>query len=291
MEYDPAEIVTENVVYNQERFNRLLGYIDKEHWELTRQQREKAEQILFRNQRAFHLEGEKLPQTHLLEHDIILTDPSQIVNVKPRWTPFHQRPHIDKEIDGLLKHDLAGETNSPYSSPVVLVKKGDTGKAYRMAIDYRALNKITLSQHFPCANIEEVIFKISKSKIHSTFDLKAGFHQIRLKRRARKYTAFSSHRGHHEFFVTPFGLVNSPHSMNRLMCMVFSGYSDFISYFFDDIYVHSDSVEDHLNHLEVALKALIEANLQVGVKKTKLFGKEVPSSGTFSGRRKYQARI
>ena len=283
LEYDPAEIVTENVVYNQERFNRLLGYIDKEHWELTRQQREKAEQILFRNQRAFHLEGEKLPQTHLLEHDIILTDPSQIVNVKPRWTPFHQRPHIDKEIDGLLKHDLAGETNSPYSSPVVLVKKGDTGKAYRMAIDYRALNKITLPQHFPCANIEEVIFKISKSKIHSTFDLKAGFHQIRLKRRARKYTAFSSHRGHHEFFVTPFGLVNSPHSMNRLMCMVFSGYSDFISYFFDDIYVHSDSVEDHLNHLEVALKALIEANLQVGVKKTKLFGKEVQVLGHLVG--------
>ena len=283
LEYDPAEIVTDKVQYNQERFSRLLNCIDRDHWELTRQQRDRAEQILFKNQRAFHLEGEKLPQTHLLEHDIILTDPSQIVNVKPRWTPFHQRPHIDKEIDGLLNHDLAGETNSPYSSPVVLVKKGDSAKAYRLAIDYRALNKITLPQHFPCANIEEVLFKISKSKIHSTFDLKAGFHQIRLKKRARKYTAFSSHRGHHEFYVTPFGLVNSPHSMNRLMCMVFSEYSEFVSYFFDDIYVHSDSVEDHLTHLDIALKALIEANLQVGVKKTKLFGKEVQVLGHLVG--------
>ena len=100
-----------------------------------------------------------------------------------------------------------------------------------MAVDYREVNKFCLPQHYPCSNIDEVLYKIGKSKIHSHSDLKAGFHQIRLTRRARKYTAFSSHRGKKMFLVTPFGMVNSPHSMNRLMNLVFSPYAEFVSFF------------------------------------------------------------
>ena len=124
-----------------------MSLLKTDSWDLSGKQRRQAEKILFDCQAAFNLPGEKLRQTHLLEHDIQLTEPGKVINVKPRWTPIKQRPHIDKEIDGLIDHGLIADTDSPYSSPVVLVKKGNTGKAFRMAVDYREVNKFCLPQH------------------------------------------------------------------------------------------------------------------------------------------------
>ena len=149
LDYNPAEVLIEDVQYDRARFRRLMSFLNTDSWKLTRKQREQAENILQECQAAFNLPGEKLRQTHLLEHDIQLTDPSKVINVKPRYTPYKQRPHIDKEIDGLIDHGLVVDTDSPYSSPIVLVKKGRSGMDFRMTVDFRQVNRFCLPQHVP----------------------------------------------------------------------------------------------------------------------------------------------
>ena len=243
LEYDPSEISADEVTYDGHRFKRLMESLNADTWKLTRKQRKAAEDVLFRNQKVFNLKNEKLPQTHLLQHDIQLTDENKVIFVKPRWTPIHQRPPIEAEVKGLLKYSLVEPTTSPHSSPVVLVKKKEKGK-WHLAMDYRVVNKNTVPMYYPIANIEEVVFKVAKSKIHSALDLRSGFLQVGLTIRARPITAFSCHLGHHAYLCMPFGLVNAPHTMNKLMQMVFGDVSEYVSNFFDDIFIHSDSVED-----------------------------------------------
>ena len=282
LDYDPSEIPTTAVVYNESRFQRLLEMLKAKDWKLTTAQRKKAEEVLRRNQRAFNMPSEALPMTPLIKHDIKLLDENKIIFEKPRWTPVHQRKPIEKEMHGLMAHDLAEPSTSPHSSPVVLVRKKDPG-CYRMAVDYRKLNANTVPMFFPVTHIDEVLYKIALSKIHSRFDLRQGFMQVGMFRRAQKYTAFSCHLGHYQYKRMPFGLCNSPHTLNALMNMVFGNMSDFVSTFFDDIFCHSDSVEDHLVHLDKTLSALIGANLQVSPEKTCLFTKEVEVLGHFAG--------
>ena len=282
LDYDPAEISTQEVVYDSYRCKELLSLLGADKWNLTNKQRKAAESLILDNQRAFNMPGESLPVTHLIKHDIVLENDDKIVHVKPRWTPIHQRAPVEVELDGLLKHSLAVPTTSAFSSPIVLVKKKDKGK-FRLAVDFREVNKNTVPMFFPVNNIEEIIYKVALSKIHSRFDLKNGFMQIALYKRAMPRSAFSCHKGHFMFTRMPFGLVNAPHSLNKLMNMVFGHLTSTVSHFFDDIFVHSDSVEMHLPHLDEALKALIDANLQVSPEKTCMFTKEVAVLGHIAG--------
>ena len=124
-----------------------------------------------------------------------------------------------------------------------------------------------------------MVFKVLKSKIHSSFDLRSGFHQVPMTERAMPLTAFSSHKGYFMYLRMPFGLVNAPFTMNSLMHKVFDHCSEFVSFFFDDIFCHSDSVDEHIHHVDQTLEALINANLQVSPEKTTMFSKEVSVLG------------
>ena len=106
--------------------------------------------------------------------------------------------------------------------------------------------------------------------------------QIGLDEKSQPISAFSCHRGHFQFKRLPFGLVNGPHTMNKLMNMVFND-MPFTEHFFDDIFCHSDSVEQHIEHLDACLKALIDANLQVSPEKSQMFKKQVQVLGHVVG--------
>ena len=282
LNYDPSEIPSKEVIYDEVRFQSLLNMLNSKSWKLSKRQRLKAEEVLRKNQKAFNLPGELLPCTPLIKHDIKLHDPEKIIFVKPRWTPIHQRAPVEKEMKGLIEHTLATPTTSPHSSPVVLVRKKEPGK-YRMAVDYRKLNSATIPMYFPVTHIEEVLFKIALSKIHSRYDLKMGFMQVAMYRKAQKYTAFSCHMGHWQYNRMPFGLANAPFTLNMLMNKVFGHLSDFVSTFFDDIFTHSNSIEDHIIHVDKTLSALIQANLQVSPEKTCMFTQEVDVLGHIAG--------
>ena len=125
-------------------------------------------------------------------------------------TPLHLREQVSKQIDELLEADIIAPSNSSWSFPIVLVKKRDDKDQFRVAIDYRKLNKITKAFHYRTPQITDVFAKLSQKKFFTILDLKNGFYQIPLDESSKEKTTFTCFKGNYSFNVVPFGIQNGP---------------------------------------------------------------------------------
>nr|GEU38862.1 putative reverse transcriptase domain-containing protein [Tanacetum cinerariifolium] len=187
--------------------------------------------------------------------------------------PYRLAPSEMKELSEQLQ-ELSGKgfirpSSSPWGAPILFVKKNDG--SFRMCIDYRELNKMTVKNRYPLPRIDDLFDQLQGSSIYSKIDLRSGYHQLRVREQDIPKTAFRTRYGHYEFQVMPFGLTNAPAVFMDLMNWVCKPYLDkFIIVFIDDILIYSKDEKEHEEHLKAILELLKEEKLGIHVDPAKI---------------------
>ncbi|GJX89714.1 putative reverse transcriptase domain-containing protein [Tanacetum coccineum] len=178
--------------------------------------------------------------------------------------PYQLAPSEMKELSEQLKEvsdkGFIRPSSSPWGAPVLFVKKKDG--SFRMCIDYRELNKLTLKNHYPLPRIDVLFDQLQGSSVYSKIDLRSGYHKLRVREEDIPKTAFKTRYGHYEFQVMPFGLTNAPAVFIDLMNHVCKPYLDkFVIVFIDDILIYSKNKKEHEEHLKAILELLKKEEL------------------------------
>ncbi|GJV29996.1 putative reverse transcriptase domain-containing protein [Tanacetum coccineum] len=166
----------------------------------------------------------------------------------------------------------------PWGDPVLFVKKNDG--SFRMCIDYRELNKLTVKNHYPLLRIDDLFDQHQWSSVYSKIDLRLGYHQLRVREEDIPKTAFRSRYGHYEFQVMPFGLTNALDVFMDLMNRVCKPYLDkFVIIFIDNILIYSKNKQEHEEHLKLILELLKKEELYAKFSKCEFWILEVQFLG------------
>ncbi|GKA09547.1 putative reverse transcriptase domain-containing protein [Tanacetum coccineum] len=178
--------------------------------------------------------------------------------------PYRLAPSEMKELAEQLQElsdkGFIRPSSSPWGAPVLFVKKKDG--SFRMCIDYRELNKLTVKNRYPLPRIDDLFDQLQGSSVYSKIDLRSGYHQLRVREEDIPKTAFRTRYGHYEFQVMPFGLTNAPAVFMDLMNRVCKPYLDkFVIVFIDDILIYSKNKEEHEGHLKLILELLKKEEL------------------------------
>lgn len=135
----------------------------------------------------------ELPPRRLCDHSIPLIAGAQPINKRPyRYSP-QLKTEIERQIQEMLQSGVISLSNSSFPSPIILVRKKDG--TWRIVVDYRHLNALTIKSKYPVPIIEEFLDELAGASWFSKLDLCAGYHQIRLAQGEEYKTAFQTHHG------------------------------------------------------------------------------------------------
>ena len=244
---------------------------------LTPDQKQKVKQVLQKNRKVFSLPGDHPGRTNLVQHEIRV-NPDIPIKQMVRRPPIHYREAGEKEVEKMLRDDVISPSNSPWASPVVLVRKKDGSLRY--CVDYRKLNAVTIKDSYPLPRIDESLDMLGNAKYFTTLDLASGYWQIELTEDASEKSAFCTTTGLFQFNVMPFGLTNAPATFQRLMERVLAGLQWKICLvYIDDIIVFGRTVEEHLEQLQAVFSRLKAAGLKLKPRKCHLFKQQVQYLG------------
>jgi hypothetical protein len=201
-------------------------------------------------------------------------------NIPVRSKPYkvldpNKKQFIYNEVQEMLAAGIVEPAESPYSSPIVLIKK-DQG--YRFCIDFRRVNKKIETSNKPLRDVNTVLASLAGATVFTTLDLAAGYHQCKIQESDRRITAFGTEFGEFQFKVLPFGLSNASALFQEAMDQVFTDCPNTIPYV-DDVIIFSGNMEEHKQHLSNVLQQCRAFNIKLKASKCK-FGR---SSVTYLG--------
>jgi hypothetical protein len=187
-------------------------------------------------------------------------------------------------VEELLEQGLIRPSASPYGSPILFVRKKEG--TFRMVIDYRQINNLTIKDKYPLPRIDDLLDKLQGATYFSSFDLLSGYHQVRLNESDIPKTAFRTPFGSYEFLVLPFGLTNAPSTFQRLMNTIFHDFvrEGFVVIYLDDLLVYSKTESLHMMHLKRVLQRLREHDLYAKLAKCNFFTSELKYLGHLVGK-------
>ncbi|UYV65863.1 hypothetical protein LAZ67_3005743, partial [Cordylochernes scorpioides] len=200
----------------------------------------------------------------------INTTTDKIIALRPYRVPLHDQQEIQVQIEQMLQYGIITPSVSPYASPITLVTKRD--KTKRFCIDYRKLNEIIAPDVHPLPLIETILDKLSKAKYYSSVDIASAYWQVEIEPNSRNLLAFVTLDSQYEFCRLPYGFKNSPQIYHRAINQVMQKYKlNFVTHYFDDFIIFSDTLEDHLQHLQQFLTVCQHENITLNYNKCSFF--------------------
>nr|GEU54223.1 putative reverse transcriptase domain-containing protein [Tanacetum cinerariifolium] len=190
------------------------------------------------------------------------------IDLVPGDTPVARAPYrlapsemkeLAEQLQELSDKGFIRPSSLPWGALVLFVKKKDG--SFRTCIDYRELNKLTVTNRYPLPRIDDLFDQLQGSSVYLKIDLRSGYHQLRVRKYIPK-TAFRACYGHYEFQVMPFGLTNASAIFIDIVNQVYKPYLDkFVIVFIDDILIYSKNKEEHEEHLKLILELLKKEEL------------------------------
>ncbi|GJV99969.1 putative reverse transcriptase domain-containing protein [Tanacetum coccineum] len=211
----------------------------------------------------------RIPPTRKVEFQIDLIPGAAPVAQAPYRLAPSEMKELSKQLKELSNKGFIRPSSSPWGAPVLFVKKKDG--SFRMCIDYRELNKLTVKNRYPLLRIDDLFDQIQGSSVYSKIDLRSGYHQLRVREQDVLKMAFRTRYGYYKFQVMPFGLTNAPAVFMDLMNQVCKPYLDkFVIVFIDDILIYSKNEKEHEEHLKTILELLKKEELRIHVDPAKI---------------------
>ena len=230
-------------------------------------QRQRLENILWKYGKLFDLRAPSIIKA-TVQH-AIETGNHPTVHTPPYRVSYKDEQIQRQEIEKLLKQNIIEESTSPWSSPIVLVRKKDG--SVRFCIDFRKLNNITIKDAFPIPRIDDIFDYLSQAEYYTTIDFKSGYFQVGLDPKDRPKTAFSTRDQHYQFKVLPQGVTNGPPAFQRIVSQILGPTRwQYSLAYLDDVIIYSKNFDQHLVHLDDILSRLDAANFRLNTDKCQI---------------------